>query len=96
MNRKELQRHIETIHKMIEAVGIIIKEPCHTEALDAAVMAMTKQKSKEKYIRMLAYQVRYEGAMIFPDPLTKTALLTAEDAMIKWQAEGGGEDAQAN
>ena len=96
MSRKEIQAHIATLHKMIGAAGIIMKEPYHTLALDAAIPAMIRQGKKEKYIRMLNYQVRHETAMIFPDPLTKTALLEAEDALIRQQAEGGGEDGEAD
>lgn len=74
---------IKIIQKLIKAVGIIEKECFHVHALAAGADALQAQGGREMYIRMLRYHVSHEGAMIFPDALTKAALVAAENALVQ-------------
>lgn len=70
------------LQRLIKAVGIIEKESYHIHALEAGAKAMQQQGGKEMYIRMLRYHTTHAGAMIFPDPVTKEALVAAENALV--------------
>ena len=74
---------INIIRKMIKAVGIVEKECHHVHALAAGADALQAQGGRDMYIRMLRYHVSHEGAMIFPDALTKAALVAAENALVQ-------------
>lgn len=74
---------INIIRHLIKAVGIIGKESFHVLALAMGADALQAQGGKEMYIRMLRYHVSHEGAMIYPDALTKAALVAAENALVQ-------------
>lgn len=73
---------IEILGRLIKAVGIIEKETYQIHAMEAGVKAMQEHGGKEMYIRMLQYHITHPGAYIFPDPVTKEALVAAENALM--------------
>ena len=73
---------IEILGRLIKSVGIIPKETYHIHALEAGAVAVQEHGGKEMYIRMLRYHVTHPGAYIFPDPVTKEALVAAENALM--------------
>lgn len=95
-NAMSIRQAISLIRDMREAEGIIVKDHFHMEAMQMGMQALEEQGGNAMYIRMLRYHVKTEGAMVFPDGLTKAMLEAAEKALSNKRTEGGGGDAQAD
>lgn len=96
----DTQDCIKILRTLIKAVGIFEKESYHIHAMEAGAKAMEEYGGKEMYIRMLRYHATHPGAHIFPDPVTKAALVAAEEALMlqfidekKAARKEGGKDA---
>ena len=78
----DTQDCIGILQRLIKAVGIIDKETYHIHAMEAGAKAMQQHGGKEMYYRMLQYHITHPGAYLFPDALTKEALVAAENALV--------------
>lgn len=91
-NTMSIRQAISLIRDMRGAEGIIMKDHFHMEAMQMGMQALEEQGGNAMYIRMLRYHVKTEGAMVFPDGLTKAMLEAAEKALAHKRAKGSATD----